>query len=468
VIAIKQNIDNIENKFYKETLKLQEETIKRVERLTKKKVINNLFFERLIKSDILQEQKEKNNHTAFIIEKQWKRARDCSLFLKTNIDKAVIKNTSLCKNRFCLICNNIRAYKRTQKIEQINQIKNIDIDKFYMLTLTSANRPKEELKEWYKQDSLIFQKIKNLATKKKIDKTGIKNIETTQNKTTKEAHLHYHIIGYKDYIDLVKAQWIKAYNKIDKEKKTEKKSVEEYCQNIKKFNGDFQEVLKYVVKIDKTSDPDFLYYVSETFYNQKTTCFSGDYHRIIEQEEEQEEEQDKSFKRDVLNIHKENLKNYPFYYVFAFDYSYRGTEEEQEGNRFLENNQEQEEISKIKLNNHLTDKQKYYIYANMYKKDQIKEKQERKELKAIEQQKKTLLSLLNNDYRTNIIIDYLEEKRELFRIKNIYHRLKDIYNSNNNHIDNILNILINNLDNIESELFIYYNQVKQEEKNKNE
>lgn len=449
MIALKQNIDNRINIY---TQELQNNTNKRVLRLTYKKSINRLYFKRLLQSDILKQQIKENNTQAYIYQEQMIRAYNCSNLITTNFNKTLYKNISLCNNRFCIICNNIRAYKRTQKIEQINQIKNIDIDKFYMLTLTSANRPKEELKEWYKQDYQIFKRIKNLANKYGIDRTGIKNIEVTQNKTTKDAHLHYHIIGNKDYVDFVKAQWIKAYNKIDKENNNIKKSVEEYCQDITKFNGDFQEVLKYVIKIDKTSDTDFLYYVVDAFYNQKTTSFSGDYYRLVEQEEEQEEEQENPFKRDLFNIYKYDLEANGEINRFDFDSSYKHN-----GKRFLENNQEQEKISKIQLNKDLTDSQKYNLLINLYKKDKLKEKQDLKELKAIELQKKALLNLTNNDYRANIIINYLEEQRELFKIKNIYHRLKEISNSNNDYIDNILNILINNLDNIESELFKYYN-----------
>jgi hypothetical protein len=165
-----------------------------------------------------------------------------------------------CKNKFCIICSNIRTAKHINRLNKLN----INFSDFVFLTLTRKDHHYLEINKILNQDIDFFNSLRVKMHKSKINYDTIRAFETTYNKTTRTAHHHHHIICRKETAEQIKKLWLNKY-----------KDAEPYLQKIKAFNGNYKEILKYITKINFEFPPDFYFQLFKATQNKKAIVFTG-------------------------------------------------------------------------------------------------------------------------------------------------------------------------------------------------
>lgn len=183
----------------------------------------------------------------------------CACRKSTHIEDMKLKGSYSCKYRFCIACARYRSVKQrlayapaVDKIYKAHKENPKENANLWFVTLTKPTVKYEELPKTFTEINRRWRLLYTQAKKQKLKNfSGIRKLECTTNpiKTlnknavkdkenfTYHAHLHILVHGRINAVFL-RREWLKQWPK-----------AEIQCQDIRKFNGNIAEVLKYVAKL---------------------------------------------------------------------------------------------------------------------------------------------------------------------------------------------------------------------------
>ena len=146
-------------------------------------------------------------------------------------DKAVYL---YCKNRLCVTCQKIKAGQIINKIEA----SGLDFTGWVLVTLTIKSEPLKDLSSTIRKMRDVLKKWRKVQDKRKIKADAFRSMEITYNVLTGEPHPHYHIICSPEYAQGLTDYWLEHFS-----------DSKDYLQDVRPFNGNWQEITKYITKL---------------------------------------------------------------------------------------------------------------------------------------------------------------------------------------------------------------------------
>jgi hypothetical protein len=176
-------------------------------------------------------------------------------------DKAVY---IYCKNRLCVTCQKIRAGQIINKIEN----SGIDFTGWVMVTLTIKSELLKNLPSTIRKMRDVLKKWRKVQDKRKVKADAFRSMEITYNVLTGEPHPHYHIICSPEYAQGLTDYWLEHFP-----------DSKDYLQDVRLFNGNWQEITKYITKLQADYPANFysmLYFAMTGFRQyQASGCLYG-------------------------------------------------------------------------------------------------------------------------------------------------------------------------------------------------
>jgi hypothetical protein len=184
--------------------------------------------------------------------------RACACRNTTRIIEMKLNGSFTCKLRFCIACGRYRSVKHRlafspsiDKIYQAHLADKTNNANLWVVTLTKPTVSFDELPNAFTELNKRWRSLYNAAKRKKLKNfSGIRKLECTANPIkgldkkevkgkedfTYHAHLHILVHG-RGNANFLRREWLKR-----------SPAAQKQCQDIRKFDGNVAEILKYVAK----------------------------------------------------------------------------------------------------------------------------------------------------------------------------------------------------------------------------
>lgn len=197
-----------------------------------------------------------NNNETSPLRKQYLRALNCMNTIEViEVDGGERTQTHTCCCKYCVNCSRTNSQKLFYKYE--NDLK--DCKTF--LTLTRQLIKIENGKKYHKLFNKFWANLnKRIARKPELTLKYIRTIEPLI-KPDRLIHYHIHLLVSNDQTaEYIKSEWIKFNNKIGTERTGLNKygepfkAVDGEAQDLREFDGNSKEILKYFTKLDNNKN----------------------------------------------------------------------------------------------------------------------------------------------------------------------------------------------------------------------